>query len=41
MVKEDTVEKEVVVAIEDLRYLTVGKILRIKQFNIRGKIVKN
>jgi len=42
MVKEDTVEKGVVVATEDLKDRIAGKILKIKRFNnIRGKTVKN
>lgn len=41
MVKEDTVEKEVVAAIEDHKFLIADKILKIKQSNIQGKIVKN
>lgn len=41
MVKEDTAEKEVVAATEDLKYHIAGKILRIKQFSTQGKIAKN
>jgi len=42
MVKEDTVEKGVVAATEDLRDRIAGKILKIKRFNnTRGKTVKN
>lgn len=41
MVKEDIVEKGVVAAIEDLKVLIADKILKTKQFNIQGKIVKN
>lgn len=41
MVKEDIVEKEVVAVTGDLKYLIADKILKIKQDNIRGKIVKN
>lgn len=41
MVKEDTVEKGVVAAIEDLKYHIPGKILKIKQSSTQGKIAKN
>lgn len=42
MVKEDTVEKGVVAATEDLRDRIAGKILKTKRFNnTRGKPVKN
>lgn len=41
MVKEDIVEKEVVAVIEALKDHTVDKTLKIKQFNIQGKIAKN
>lgn len=41
MVKEDIVEKEVVAAIEDHKFLIADKILKIKQFNIQDKTVKN
>lgn len=41
MVMEDIVGKEVIVVIEVLKYPIVAKTLKIKQFNIQDKIVKN